>query len=276
MYGPRKKKNIFEIFLIKLLQLRQRLNKFKKRNNVKTQKRENDDPKAIYEDTVVPIIKTQLTLLGFEIFNPNYKVSLVFGLVIFDAISYTILNFVDVILIWGSTFENVCFCLVTWMLGFTAFMLIYAVLTNRTLYSDILKLIYGFGNSLHKTDDWQEIEKYKKHSLICKKLIYMTIFFCTGGGIICTFYPIIIYFVTGKSVLPYGFFIPGLSVETNPGYLINYAYQIIQCFLTVLGTMQTTFHTLIFFTSNAFFQIDNLIIKIRKLNISIEKNPNNC
>ncbi|XP_063708846.1 odorant receptor 94a-like [Culicoides brevitarsis] len=185
-----------------------------------------------------------------------------------------VINIINVWLIWGSAFESICFCLVTWMLGWTSLMLIYTILNNKLVFCDLLKLMYENGSTLDIQSEQQEIDKYIKHSKMCKNLIVFTTFLCAGGGLVCTFYPVVIYFFTGEAVLPYGFFIPGVSTTSNPGYLINYAYQAFQCFLTVLGTMQSTFHIYLLFSSNTFYQMDNLIIKLRKLSAAIESNPN--
>lgn len=276
MYQPIKNKGFLKKGRDKICSLKAKLSKvIKNRKSEKGKKSKiNDDPKAIYEESIVPTLKTELALVGFEIFNADYKLSFFLGFIIVDASTYAVINLIDIWLIWGSSFENVCFCLVTWMLGFTGLMLAYTLSKNRVLYCDLLKIIYDFGDALDKKEESEEIVKYKKHSLVCKKLCLITTVLCGGGGIVCTFYPIVIYFYTGQAVLPYGFFIPGVSTTTNPGYLINYAYQIFQCYGTALGTMQATFHSYLFFVSNAFFQIDNLIIKLRKLNGKIVKKPN--
>lgn len=271
MYQQLKDKGFLESVRDKVCDLKGKIFKFKKKKKVPHPN--SDDPKFIYEESIVPNLRTELALVGFNIFDPDYKLSLFLGFIIVECSIYLVINIIDIWIIWGSSFEMVCFCFVTWMLGWSGLLLCYTMLKNRLLFCDMLKIIYEFGDGLDKETEAEEIKKYKKHSLVCKKLSFITTVFCGGGMIVSTFYPIIIYFYTGQAVLPYGFFIPGVSTTDNPGYLINYAYQAFQCYCTVLGTMQSTFHSFLFFVSNAFFQMDNLIIKLRKLNAKIEAKP---
>ncbi|XP_063708847.1 putative odorant receptor 83c [Culicoides brevitarsis] len=274
MYQQLERKNCLEKLYDSVKSLKRNFQSFLSNNKQYRVEPVGTNPNEIYKNFIVPYIKTELALLGFDMFNPNYKLTPFLAFIFVDVSVYLIINLIDIWIIWGSDLQTLVFCSVTWMLGWTGWMLTVTSLQNIVRYADLLKIVYEFGDDLNSKTESEEIEKYIKHSKMCKKLVLLTTVLCAGGGIICTFYPIVIYFVTGNAILPYGFFIPGVSMTENPGYLINYVYQAFQCYCTVLGTMNSTFHAYLFFASSAFFQVDNIIIKLHKLNANIEAKPN--
>ncbi|XP_063704127.1 odorant receptor 43a-like [Culicoides brevitarsis] len=232
-----------------------------------------DDPNKIYKNFLVPYLKFETSLYGYGLFNPDYKINFLFGFVLVGVTFYMSINLIDIWLIWGD-FQRVCYCFVTWFFGWTSYFLAFKGISKKKQLCSMLNKIYEFGDGLKKETEKQEIEKFLKHSMDCKKLFLFTTVVCSGGGLICILSPLPYYLYTGELFLPLGFFIPGLSTTANPGYFVNCLYQIYQVFLAVLAPMQTTFHSYLLFSSNAFFQVDNLIIKLRKLNSAIEANPN--
>ncbi|XP_063708848.1 putative odorant receptor 83c [Culicoides brevitarsis] len=273
MYQQLEKKNFLEKLNDVLGYLGKKFQTLARRNHECHVEPVERNPNEIYKNFIVPYIKTETALVGYDMFNPNYKLSFLLGFIFADVSVYLIINLIDIWIIWGCNLQTLVFCFVTWMLGWTGWMLIVTALQNIVRYNDLCTLVYEFGDMLNAKTESEEIKKYIEHSKMCKKLILMTTVLCAGGGLICNFYPIVVYFITGNKILPYGFFIPGVSMTENPGYLINYFYQIFQCYCTVLGTMNSTFHPYLFFISSAFFQVDNIIIKLHKLNKRIEAKP---
>lgn len=275
MYRPVKREGYLQGFSEKIKSLKKRFFFSARKNDAKKEASDDlkDDPNELYTNFIVPFIKKEFSLIGYDIFDPKYKISGFLWFIIVDVQLYLVINIIDIWLIWGSTVQDIAFCFVTWMLGWTGFILSINMVTKKLHFCKLQKMVYDFGANLDKKSEPEETKKYLEHCETCKKFVILTGCFCVTGGIVCNCYPIVVYFATGEAILPYGFFIPGTSMTENPGYIINYTYQIFQCYCTILGTMNGVFHSYLFFASSAFFQMDNLIIKMHKLDREIVEKP---
>lgn len=229
----------------------------------------SEDYTQLYRDFIAVAITKQAGVVGVKPFDPNYHFNFLNCLVAFDIVIYVIINAYDIKLFWGPL-QQVCYCIITWIFGFTGAMLLYTLMFKQPLMCMLVQRLYGFSDSFDRENDREEIEVYKKYGKLLNKLAPYTIGFNRFCGFVATFYPIVIYLYSGKVILPYGFVIPGISYTENPGYAINYAFQSIEAYLTTTTLMEASVQICLLFIFCAFFQIDLIIIKIRKFNILLQ------
>lgn len=70
---------------------------------------------------VIAMIRFESKIVGFDILASNYRLNVLSLIVIFDCVTYLIINAYDVKEFWGSI-TQVCFCLVTWTFGYQVIM----------------------------------------------------------------------------------------------------------------------------------------------------------
>lgn len=214
------------------------------------------------------IMTRQLAVLGCNIFDPNYRMNFNYIFLFFDMISYLSIVAYDVIFYFWGDLKSICACIVTNTYPITTMVRMCNLYWKRDLLNELLNK--AMGPETQKLDGEEQFV-YQKYGVWLKKFgIYNTIFFvsCGSFGI---FVPYLIFLVTGEKTLPYGFIIPGISSTQNPGYAINYAYHMFQC-LCVLGGFLGPFHTFTLYVVNVCFQIESIIIKLRRLDESLRYN----
>lgn len=74
-------------------------------------------PPQVLITKAVKLMETLSTIVGFNFVKVDYRLSWISITVIFDCISYLIINAYDVTEFWGNI-TQVCFCLVTWTFGY--------------------------------------------------------------------------------------------------------------------------------------------------------------
>lgn len=202
------------------------------------------------------------SLIGFNIMSPNFKMNLMSFIVIFDIITYMIINIYDVKLFWGDL-VRVCFCLVTWSFGYMGSIRIITFVKKNQELNKIWNHAYTI---LRKMERQMETEgltyKYARYISFLAKAEHFGLW---SAGAVSLLYPLIPYFLNGSKILPFGFVIPGLSDTEQPGYAINYIHHIIQVVFTVLGVGVAQGINLVLLLTGAFI-IDVIIFKLKSLN----------
>jgi hypothetical protein len=94
---------------------------------------------------------------------------------------------------------------------------------------------------------------------------------CIGSTVV--FQPFFEAIITGKRMLPFGFFVPLLEPYGDPGYYVNWGYQLVMIYITpsiLLGTLLISVSLLF----NVYMQINSLMLMLDRLNgLCLEVGP---
>lgn len=170
--------------------------------------------------------------VGFNVLKPDFKLSFISFIVVFDIITYWTFNFINIFQFWGNL-TRVCFCLVTWTFAYQGIARIAIFYEEREKIYLLSELTQDLVKKMEKNPVTEGCaNRYTGSAVIQTRLILTLFCIC---GILALAYPLYFIFVEEELLLPFGFVLPGIDYTTHPGFEINYFHHIIQAVFTCMG-----------------------------------------
>ncbi|XP_062538466.1 putative odorant receptor 83c [Armigeres subalbatus] len=214
--------------------------------------------------------RQQLTLriIGCDLFDVNFKISATTVCIFFLASLFMTISLIDLYLFRDNIFEFI-FVLVTFFYGVIGCGRLGFLLTHSSIASKLLieaKLTYE--QTSHEDCEQKVLIRYTNILKHCA-MLFKTVFL--GASALTMLLPLIIFFINGSRILPFGVVLPFTDPESVEGYRINYIYQVSCALWTPPGltASQNMYFALVF---NVCIQYDLLILKLRDLDDLINHN----
>lgn len=201
------------------------------------------------------------SVVGFNIFQENYKFNILSYFTLFDIITYLIISVYDIQLFWGDIIRF-CFCIVTFTFGIQGTVRIIIFVSKQKLIISLYEQVHEFMEKMERHMATNAIvRKFAKYMDVQTKGIIIIFYM---GGAFAVSYPFFVFLFTKDVILPFGFVIPGISDIEMPGYAINYFHHVLQVILTLSGLIAVQCINIVFLLG-ASLMVEVLLIKLRKL-----------
>lgn len=199
--------------------------------------------------------------IGCDIYNPNFtRTNILFIILIIDLIFYLSISIYNIYL-FRDDFVRMIFCIATLGMGFQGIAKLYAFIIRR---NDVLKLS-SMAESFHQNSKNLKNKNSFENAILnfAHVASFLTIIFilCGVAIIIC---PGIIYLITNKRVLHFGFILPWIDPESIHGYILNFLYQSLQTYIVIINLICIN-GFLLWYIFNAFGQYECLIMLLEQL-----------
>ncbi|CAG9798549.1 unnamed protein product [Chironomus riparius] len=222
-------------------------------------------------NSIISFLNWSFSFIGCDIFSSDFKRTKLWIFVIFlDFITYIPINIYDVYL-FRDDFIRDMFCLVTLGNGFQGGMKLYTFIRKKDSLLKLFTIAEEFIVNIRCRDCSKSFKKWL--IVACNAIFVVIVLFAIGGTLILV-YPAIVYILTGKRILHFGFILPFINPDTVSGYLINDLHHILQFYITINGLF-TTLNMTILIVVVALAKYETLCVLIDQLNDLIILNVQN-
>lgn len=211
--------------------------------------------------------------IGTNIFSPNLSFkNPVLILIISNIITYHLISFENMHA-FKDDFLRLMFVILTLPMGSQCSVKLYTFVIKRERILKLLSLAEGLHQSSTSRKAAESFEKWMLISCHVACLLTIVLYSC---AVLVFIYPAIVYLVTKKRILHFGFVIPGIDYETTIGYIINFGHHTFQIYHVIFKLAMSSV-LCVFFMFNALAQYDALetiVDELDELGISNENNKN--
>ncbi|XP_063709037.1 odorant receptor 67d-like [Culicoides brevitarsis] len=202
-----------------------------------------------------------LTITGFDVFNPNYRLHWVSYLTLTDIVSYLIVNGYSIYL-FSEDLKSTCFCMVTYGYAIVGSLRIFLAIVNAETARDLRDIVVSF--EFDEKSEIKERQRYLWYGRVSRFLGTLSMLALCITFTTLTLAPFLIWLVTGRMQLTFGFVLPFIDYKSGKGFVLNYIYQIYQGLAVIAGSAGYL-HMQMIFIAICCFQLDLLSIKLEKL-----------
>uniref|UniRef100_A0A182Q6I9 Uncharacterized protein n=1 Tax=Anopheles farauti TaxID=69004 RepID=A0A182Q6I9_9DIPT len=200
-------------------------------------------------------------LIGLNAFSPNYSpANPRFRLLMLDFILFCAINLHNLNASYGDL-VNFMYCLVSILYVGIAIVKMNVFIRHNRLIAKLLR----FSNEFYERFNGDAEQNRLLGAFTLDTYLLALLFaFCSMSAAALIFVYSLVWSLTVEYALPFGFFIPRLEIEQLKGFLINFAYQLLQCFLLVTGLVPSEIAFFIF-VLQACLQVDMLQLELERL-----------
>ncbi|XP_063709338.1 odorant receptor 7a-like [Culicoides brevitarsis] len=223
-------------------------------------------------DYIEIFVNIPMRMVGYNFLDDDFQPNFLTWIINLNIFSYLVINGIDIYLV-SENLKSTCFCMVTYGYGFLCIGRVVNVYTHLTDIQQLKQVLLAFNFDVD--DESDEREMYLKYGRVSKILGGIGTSITLGCGFCATIFPCLFLVIKGTYQLTFGFFIPGIDGSTKNGFWVNYFYQNMQIFLT-LPALIGFLHAQLLFTLCACFQIDQIMIKLKKIDEQLSTVEDPC
>ncbi|XP_049299842.1 uncharacterized protein LOC125772315 [Anopheles funestus] len=200
-------------------------------------------------------------LLGLDVFTPNFSAgNLHLRLVLLNTFAFFWINLYNLSTTYGDLVEFM-YCLETLLYVGIACIKIYVFVKHKTLIVNLQKFIEQFFESFHGDP---EQDALLVRSLQNTYLLVALFGFCSCSAAMLMFVYSLMWSIAVEYTLPLGFFIPTVGMDHLEGFALNYAFQLFESTLMVIGIISSEC-AFFMMLQNACLQVDMLLLELKRL-----------
>ncbi|XP_063706403.1 odorant receptor 43a-like [Culicoides brevitarsis] len=206
-------------------------------------------------------ISRLLGTVGFDVLNPNFRLTPLTYFVILDTFSFLFINGYN-ILVLSKDIKSTCYNFLTYCFGFIMIGRIANGLINTKMFQKLRDVMFSF--TFDEDTEGEELEKYLWYGKTSKILGSIGMTFALVANVLFIVPPLVIWFATGRQQLSFGLFLSVIEADSSAGFFCNYIYDTFQG-LFVPQALIGYLNMNLLYVICACFQLDVLVIKLQKL-----------
>uniref|UniRef100_A0A182K5A4 Odorant receptor n=1 Tax=Anopheles christyi TaxID=43041 RepID=A0A182K5A4_9DIPT len=204
-------------------------------------------------------------LLGINVFTSNYSsTNLLLRLVVLNSFMFFWINLYNLTTTYGNLVEFM-YCLETLLYVGIAWIKMYTFVKNKTHIMQMHLYMVGFFDQFYGEPEQDELLVRTLHHTTLLVVLFGA---CSSSAAVFIFVYSLIWSVLVEYALPFGFFIPSVGADYLQGFALNYAFQLLESTLMVIGIVSSecAFFMLLL---NACLQVDMLSYSKRMCNLFV-------
>ncbi|XP_040164864.1 odorant receptor 43a-like [Anopheles arabiensis] len=222
--------------------------------------RRSPDPR-IQHTFIVQSINRVGGMLGIDIFTPGYSsTNLLLRMVLLNTFTFFWINLYSLTTTYGN--------LVDFMYSFETLLYVgiacikmYVFIKNKTLILQMHQYMIDFFDHFHGDREQDELLVRTLNNTTLLSSLFAV---CSSSAPGLLFVGSLLWSIAVEYVLPFGFFIPTVGMDTLQGYTLNYGFQMLETTLMVIGIISSE-SAFFMFQQNACLQVDMLRLQLRRL-----------
>uniref|UniRef100_A0A182XGQ5 Uncharacterized protein n=1 Tax=Anopheles quadriannulatus TaxID=34691 RepID=A0A182XGQ5_ANOQN len=215
--------------------------------------RRSPDPR-IQHTFIVQSINRVGGMLGIDIFTPGYSsTNLLLRMVLLNTFTFFWINLYSLTTTYGN--------LVDFMYSFETLLYVgiacikmYVFIKNKTLILQMHQYMIDFFDQFHGDREQDELLVGTLNNTTLLSSLFAV---CSSSAPGLLFVGSLLWSIAVEYVLPFGFFIPTVGMDTLQGYTLNYGFQMLETTLMVIGIISSE-SAFFMFQQNACLQVDML------------------